>query len=67
MLTVARENTILFNDEYFQYRDSITNIEQRLQKDISLLDFESQDHDDAIEYSKDRGKITFCCFTLFCC
>jgi uncharacterized UPF0160 family protein len=55
MLTVARETTILFNDEYLKYQDSITNIETRLQKDIGFLDFESEDHYDAIEYIKDRG------------
>lgn len=55
MLTVARENSILFNDEYLKYQDSITNIETRLEKDVLLLDFDSQDYDDTIDYIKDRG------------
>ncbi|KAK4519259.1 uncharacterized protein ATC70_009491 [Mucor velutinosus] len=54
MLSVARENSILFNDEYLKYQPSIANIHQRLERDIPLLGFDIQDKRDALEYASDR-------------
>jgi hypothetical protein len=56
MLTVARETSILFNDEYINHNDLIDNVQQRLQKDIQLLELNAADLKDAMDYSKDRGK-----------
>ncbi|CEP07334.1 hypothetical protein [Parasitella parasitica] len=55
MLSIAKENGILFNDEYLEYQQSITHIQQRLEDDIQLLDFGLQDKQDALEYASDRG------------
>ncbi|RCH99823.1 hypothetical protein CU098_009057 [Rhizopus stolonifer] len=57
MLSIAKENTVLFNDEYLQYKDTITNIQTRLQKDIELLDYDLADRQDALEYANDRVSI----------
>lgn len=57
MLSVARENSILFNDEYLKYQPSIANIQQRLERDITLLGFDLQDKQDALEYASDRGEL----------
>jgi hypothetical protein len=56
MLSIARENTIIFNDEYLKYQDVIENIQQRLQRDIKLFGYESDDLKDALDYIDDRGK-----------
>lgn len=64
MLSIARETGILFNDEYLKYQQSITNVQQRLEKDIQLLGFDFQDKQDALEYINDRGK-TICYNGLF--
>lgn len=56
MLTVARETSILFNDEYINHNDLIDNVQQRLQKDIQMLELNAADFKDAMDYSKDRGK-----------
>jgi hypothetical protein len=55
MLTVARETSILFNDEYLNYQDSISNVQRRLQEDIELLGLEPTDLVDALDYSNDKG------------
>lgn len=55
MLSVARENSVLFNDEYLKYQPSIANIQQRLERDIQLLGFDFTDKQDALEYASDRG------------
>ncbi|KAG1106262.1 hypothetical protein G6F42_016821 [Rhizopus arrhizus] len=54
MLSIARENSILFNDEYLKYQPSIANIQQRLERDIQLLGFGFTDKQDALEYASDR-------------
>lgn len=56
MLTIARETNILFNDEYIKYNELIDNVQQRLQKDIQMLELNADDLKDAMNYSKDRGK-----------
>lgn len=56
MLTIARETNILFNDEYIKYNDLIDNVQQRLQKDIQMLELNADGLKDAMDYSKDRGK-----------
>lgn len=56
MLSIAKENSILFNDEYLKYQQSITNVQQRLERDIQLLGFDFQDKQDALEYANDQGK-----------
>lgn len=58
MLTISRETTILLNDEYLKYQDTITSIQQRLQKDIQLLSLDQSELKEALEYSKDRGEAT---------
>jgi hypothetical protein len=55
MLSIARENTIIFNDEYLKYQDVIDTIQLRLQKDIKLLGYDSDDLKDALDYVSDRG------------
>ncbi|KAI8636488.1 CRAL-TRIO domain-containing protein [Parasitella parasitica] len=54
MLSIAKENSILLNDEYLEYQQSITHIQQRLEKDVQLLGFDLQDQQDALEYAADR-------------
>lgn len=55
MLRIARETSILFNDEYLNYQPTITNVQERLQKDIQLLGLDADDYKDAVDYSNDRG------------
>ncbi|KAI9473912.1 MAG: CRAL-TRIO domain-containing protein [Benjaminiella poitrasii] len=54
MLSIARENSVLFNDEYLKYEAEITTVQKRLYKDINLLDFDMIEREDAIDYINDR-------------
>lgn len=56
MLTISRETSILLNDEYLKYADTITTIQKRLQNDIQLLGLEPSELKKALAYSKDRGE-----------
>lgn len=58
MLSIARENNIIFNDEYLKYQDVIDSIQQRLQKHIELLGYDSDDLKDALDYVNDRGEFS---------
>lgn len=55
MLRVARETSVLFNDEYLNYQSSILNVQERIQKDIELLQLDADDYKDAVDYCNDRG------------
>lgn len=55
MLRVARETSILFNDEYLNYQPSIQKVQERIQKDIELLQLEADDYKDAVDFCNDRG------------
>lgn len=56
MLTIAKQNIILLDDEYSNYRELIENVQRRLRKDIELLGFEDDtDMSDAIDFVDDKG------------
>jgi hypothetical protein len=59
MLRVAKETSILFNDEYLNYQESISKVQERLQKDIQLLGLDSDNYKDVMDYSNDRGMKQF--------
>lgn len=56
MLTIAKQNIILLDDEYSNYRELIENVQRRLRKDIELLGFDDDtDMSDAIDFVDDKG------------
>src|SRR6478735_12074878 len=60
MLTIAKQNNILLEDEYLTYQELINNVQQRLKRDIELLEFEqTTDIEDALEFVNDKGKDLF--------
>ncbi|KAI8389460.1 CRAL-TRIO domain-containing protein [Blakeslea trispora] len=54
MLTIAKENTIIFNDEYIKYQPLIDTVQRRLENDIDLFGYDLADRQDALEYAHDR-------------
>lgn len=59
MLTIAKETNILFNEEYIQHQTEIINIQKRLEQDIQILGFDSNDYKDALDYVQDKGKYIY--------
>ncbi|KAG1141285.1 hypothetical protein G6F37_008438 [Rhizopus arrhizus] len=58
MLTIAKQNNILLEDEYLTYQELINNVQQRLKRDIELLEFEqTTDIEDALEFVNDKVTI----------
>ncbi|GAA5799638.1 hypothetical protein HPULCUR_005054 [Helicostylum pulchrum] len=57
MLTIAKETNILFNEEYIQHQTEIINIQKRLEQDIQILGFDSNDYKDALDYVQDKVTI----------
>ncbi|KAI8979227.1 hypothetical protein BDF20DRAFT_489107 [Mycotypha africana] len=54
MLSVAKQNSILINDEYLKYQPLIANVQQRLINDVELLGFNFEDKKDTIDYINDK-------------
>ncbi|CAO3700549.1 unnamed protein product [Rhizopus stolonifer] len=58
MLTIAKQNNILLEDEYINSQVLINNTQQRLKRDIELLKFEQKtDNEDALEFVNDKVMI----------
>ena len=56
MVNIAKQNIILLDDEYSNYRELIENVQRRLRKDIELLGFDDDtDMSDAIDFVDDKG------------
>ena len=55
MLTVVREATLLFNQEYIHHADTISRIQQRMINDIRQMKLEPTELKDALNYAKDDG------------